>query len=622
MKFYITTNSDKREVILTEKLEPGEKPSRIHQEMIVPPTFFMQVPSNVLTKKLKNDYNENLEFKTDHWLRGKTHYVDSFQTRHGNTVSKDDILYQTHFDMIRGLSRVKVKHVEEYKVDTVNPDYAEQVVNGYETVTVSRNIVVNASFETLSQACYDHNNVNAALVGYSTFTNRPGMLFIASNIEGARQMLASCEMPDASPLRQYTNWTWYYTYTLSHVMEYIIDLLSSQSLLQEMQMISESGEPIDATTYGPALVEEIAESFQEIGVKVFGDTAAEFLNMIGSYCDDRKVSVCDLHVCHFQKPETYLPNLKFSTDKAYVRSGLCGILGVKSSPVGKMIREESVYTLASEIPLQQRSANAEELIGTVAQKFIPDIPLSVHQLYILSPQGLYYVNHRNVITAEDLVTRNVQELNEIAHELGLRLDANFTPFKLSSLTHARQVHITATTNHVRKEVDKIFFVNRTTKESILLNIPSQLIARFDEKINLSLLNCDNRILFFNELQWIQKFLKHDFQSAPEEKVTPEEKHNSEQVSKTVPIQVEVNINDLLATAAKKAQLHVTMNKYEKYKTLMDSIEVRFHTTLNQRVASALSQKIFDKAIQTRLIAFIDDYKKEKNLHEAKRSKLA
>jgi hypothetical protein len=623
MKFYIVKNSDSKEVVVTEKLEPGEKPSPIHQEMIVPSTFFMQVPSNLLTRLLKNKYNENLEFKTEHLLRGKTHFVDSFRTVHGNSVQKDDILYQTHFDAIPGLARVKVKHVEEYKVDSVNPMFAARVVNGYEKVTVSRNIVGNASFDTLIKACQDHNHERAALVGYSTYNKRPGMLFIASDVEAARQMLASCEMRDASPLRQYANWTWYYTDSLSDVMEYIIDLLSSESLLQEMQMISESGVPLNPTTFGPPLIAEVAESFTEMGTgvsNVGGDTALEFLNIIGSYCDDRKVSVCDLHACHFPNPETRLAGLKFSTDKAYVRSGFCGILGLKSSPVGKMIKAEDLSYLQNYIPLNQRSAVAAELIEAVQQKFIPDIPVTVLQIYILSPEGLYYVDHRNEITAENLVTNDRHQLNTIADELGYRLNADFRGFKLDSLTHAMQVCITDTTTHKRKEIDKIFFVNKTTEECTPLNVSQKLIAQFDERMNFSLLNSDNRIFFFNELQWIQKYLKHDFQSVEEKKVSVKEEKTEE---KPVPVTPAVeNINDFLAGAAKKAQLHIAMKKYDKYKTVMDSIDSNHHDNVHQRIATSLSQKMFDDSIKKRLLEFINKYKNENIAHEAKRFKRA
>lgn len=519
MKFYIVKNSDGTQKIIAEKVEAGLKPDPDHQELMLDNNFFIQLPSQILTKRLNNKHNTELEESAK---KGRSYnIVTTYITKHRNKIRTDLHSFQNHLDVIPYLFRLKTIHVEKHKITGWEEIQCPTIEskedgNGYEEVIVKRNIIPGAAYETVLKAFTDNNlfQSNATLIGYSTFGNRDAMIFVAQDKETAMAMLSTLEIYDGTAMRQHTGTTWFYTHKIASFLEYIIDLLAKEKRLSEMKLLSATGQLLQPTVFLSSFTKNVSDILTTFDLNIGGKSKKTLIDIINAYTDERQVSVCDFIQTNTIPNELNLETYYISTDKAYLRTGLCGIAFVSTSPEGKLLRTESLEFLLQqeimvrdlqELTFENRATVLAEITLHINTLYIPDINENIEQLYILSPQGLYFVSDREkAISAANLINTSAENITKLSDLL------NPEPL-VKTLLPEEQETIKQLTDFERPNKDNIYFIDRTKRIFIPIpNLTSKKITEFDSYMKVSIFSAVDRILFHDELVWITERLSHDY----------------------------------------------------------------------------------------------------------------
>jgi hypothetical protein len=600
-----------RYIVVSEKIKAGVNPDPLHQEILIPSDFLMELPVDVLTQILKNETNEAIQ-KQRELSRGGIWYT-THRTPHGRRIMLNPILLKTHFDEIDGLTRLEKDHTDEYKIDGYTPQPDEKpepgVTEGYEKVTVQRNIVEGASFETIKQALQERKialDVNkGALVGYATYNKLPAVIFVAQSLAEAEEMLSRSILPENSTLRLMNNWTLYYTYDIGSLVQHIIDVLSEKNKLEHLHFLTKRGKRLEAETFGDPRMAIVADYFQKSNIAMDKNV----LDIMASYVDDRKASVCDLLISPTAPHPDKLHDLDLTTDKAYIRTGLCEILFMKTSPRDKRIRIEETNELIEEVKAEGRTGTREELITVVQSRFITSLHSKMKHLYILTPNELFYVCDRSKPVGEEenvLVTADPYHIQILKNELRFNMPEGDTEYRYRTLSIENQDDITGMTDFTPKIKQKLYFVDRTSEACVLISATIEQIEKFDRELTVNHKVRPNRILTFAELKWIKTFIHHDYMQVIEVKDEKKEEKEIAPEEKKVAARSSADINAALKVKAKKLCAHVLMNNFGKFKAFKDSLPADESTQIDERLQAEIQTA--DKKLLPRLSMFQKKYK--------------
>ena len=511
------------ELIVSEKVEPGEEPNPYHQELHLPETFFISVPNRILTRR--QDTSSNAVFQAT--LEAEDYqsvYATGFRTAAGKMIWGDRQQYETHLDsmgltafaetrrrkeIIQEEISIDADTAAEMKPDAIAEDKSENTASrSTRRIKRSREVETEyhfslpagTNFKTLENAYQKLPDAkNQWLIGFASLVQSPDMLYITKDINMVNHVITKTHAPDASPLHRYRQWKWFHTGDIAYAIQHIIDLLTKQSLLPQLQFITHEGHVLAAATFGQPLTTLLASTFTELGLDEDPNGGGKAMfDLVRGYADDRKVAACDFLVTPQIPDLTNLNAYKLSTDKAYLRVGMCYLLCVNYSPEGRILS----------------SLNSADISDPVIlQSIIPDVPDGVDQLYILSPDGLYYWNNidrSGPFTQANVVnTSSRRDLNE-----NLTNDQSFSAVDLQMLSKFNKEYLVTSVGHHRATEDQYYYIDRTYHKCELLNMSKERIERLDRnlEINMSDVN-ESRVIFYSELTKFADIANHSYEQA-------------------------------------------------------------------------------------------------------------
>jgi hypothetical protein len=558
MKFYILQDwhkpgsAAKESIVVHNFTQDGEMDnSARHEEVNLPANFYVILKSGLLTQRLDNKVNHYKELQ---YGNSDLRYYSEVRTSNKHNPVWGNISdFEIHFDVIPGLQRINKIVKKKYEVlaeeKSSSSSSSSSITRTYDYIDVPIHLIDNASYQSLEIACQEMNARDAILVGYSTYPGADACMFIAKDFAAVQQMLTLAATPGMDGLLRYKKWTWYFTRNLTALITYLIDVLAAKFHLETLKFVTTEQQEINSITYGQDLMSELANYF--IICNVFGETGIELLYLIHSYLDERKASVCDLHITTNPTCENS-DSLALSTNKAYVRSGLCGFKMVTQSPHLKKISSRRMDTVPEEL-----------------QPFtIANVPKIIQQIYVLGPDNLYYISERN----SELIPVIYNDITQTVAKLWLQLGNTETPVESSTslLSSEDQIIITENTNHCRAYEDQLYYINKTEHICELLAVEGNKLLKFDEEMGISISNSVNRVLRLDELRKILIITRHDYHSYP--RAVAESKADHEMKSDEIAVTpVKIDLPDKaekIKNLFKKIEVNIALNRYKVFEKHM------------------------------------------------------
>jgi hypothetical protein len=605
MRFYFLKNSNDKEVIISAKVKAGMTPSLVQEEIDVPKDFFILLPVGVMTKPLDNAVNEKL--RIDRIKAYDNNLVSIYESKHGTSVVTNPLAFQTHLDTIPGLSHLQKDQTDDYKIDINLDEYkpapgeVEPVIpglaEGYERITVQRFVPIGASFETIQLAAAEREIDKSVYVAYATSAiDKPAILYVASNLEQVKEMIAKTQHPN-SLLSGYVNWTWYITDFISHTLQRVLDVLEMENVLSSMKIFDSEEKPLTTLTFGQPIIDALSDFFKK---NVTINTEQNIFEIIESYNDDRRASVCDLITTNTEPTEENINDYEMNTDKAYVRTGFCGMIRMKKSPSGKIVTDKTIQRIVDDYRENGVRGPMPVLTKRAETEYIHDIKADFKKLYILTDNELYFVANRKKAVGVD---ENVHITSDPAILAMLSSELNFVIVETPLIPRLHMLHTSGLasvidiTNHDCKIKSKLFYIDRSQGEIMILKTPQNLI-NFDTELKPNIF-IHNRVLFFSELRWILNHSYHKFAQP----LTLEDKQEVEEEKleqKTVSPRSTQDIQAQFDVTVKKIEVNLRLNTYSKFAKLVCDLK----EPERQRALGAATERFkTDKTLSNRLRLF-------------------